>query len=514
MPPREHTGPSLHISATRLGSFAQGCKRAWALEYIAGITRPAGKGHLKGSALHWVAEHWLRDGTPPSLCPPLPADHRDFRFLSEAERTALLNEVRPRFAAGVPYLPEPRSEGLYVEEPFTLTLDIGQSFSGTMDAVVAGTKTGRVYDHKSTKTLEYCKSPDELRRDPQVLCYGYRLASHGNYDQVHFRWVYYRMTGAPYAQPVDLTLDRSYLEAAWKRINVVAGEMYNLWQARIEPITIQGNRDHCKKFGGCFYYSICQERDPSMSSVAAPASAGSSLFNTLVTAGVTPGVQPAPASGPVDLFGGADSAPVPTVPVVQPPPASAPAPSDIAAAILARLSAATTGQPAAVVAPAAAQSVAPVVQAPAVALCPTATTAGPVAASQAAPGGSLMSGPMPAPAGVAAPPVAEPKRRGRPKGSKNAPAVAPVVGMVDPIVAAGSGHTVPGTEGPAYSIEGLTLYVGCRPTKGAGLDAVINTLAELRGVTLDGAIYVPANVDAGVLAMLEAVADRVVRVAV
>jgi hypothetical protein len=442
------------------------------------------------------------------LCPPLPADANAFRDLSEPERVTLLDEVRPRFAPGVPYLPAPKSMGLYVEEPFSLTLDNGHTFTGTMDAIVFVDRAEpTIYDHKSTKVLTYCKTPDELRRDPQVLCYGNRaLQLDPSIQRVHFRWVYYRMTGQPWAQPSDLTLDRSYLEAAWKRINVVAGEMLNLWQARIEPLSIAGNKDHCKKYGGCFYYSICQERDPSMTSVVAPASAGSTLFQNLTGSQVAaPGVSP--AAGPVDLFGGADGA----APVPVQAPTAAPAPSDIAAAILARLNAATAGQPA-VSAPAAAQSVAPIVQAPAPVPTVT-TTTGPVSAPVQAPAPVVVPVVPGALTGtVVSAPVAEStKKRGRPKGSKNPPAVAASPSLSWPAATPAAAGAVPvTTEGAA---EGLTLYVGCRPTKGATLDAVINTMAELRGVTLDGAIYVPTNVDAGVLAMLEAVADRVVRVA-
>ncbi len=270
------------------------CNRKWYFEYnaIHPIVPPAGEGQKYGTANHWVAENWLKHGTPPSMCPLPPAANEDKEL---AKYHAAAKEI---FPPGVQFLPTPGTPGLVVEHPFKpegggLLLDCGATFTGTMDAAVMlpGLPRAKLYDHKTTKHFRYMKTVEELLRDPQALGYGYGLSELTGAEKIEARWIYYRRTKPYIAQPVDFVMTRPLLERAWKRINVVAAEMLDLYNSRKDPLQVTPNESTCDKYGGCYFKSICHGKDgrPIMSN-------GSTIFQQLKNKAVE--AQAAPSNVP------------------------------------------------------------------------------------------------------------------------------------------------------------------------------------------------------------------------
>lgn len=450
MPPRVHDHSSgLHISGTREQLFVD-CRRAWAFEYIAGIPRPSTDSQLKGTALHWVGEHWLRDSIPPAACPAHP----------DPDVSRFLPEMRGRFAAGVAFLPVPKTEGLSVEASFAMPLSCGANITGTIDYyVLVPGHDPDLGDHKTTKGFQYVKTPEQLQGNIQCLFYSYYLALKAHADRVNAQWTYYRTIGAPCAVPSRTVLERPRLERAWRRIDEIGCEMHALWQAHTDPLSIEGNKEHCRAYGGCHYFGICQKRDQKMSSaVAVSASEGSSIFQVLKAGALPAAVAPRGTASAEDIFAGANS--VLTLPAINPP----------------------------------------------------AVQAVPMPGPAAQPATPLVAGFAPAPApSNAAPSDAAPKRRGRPPKAAAESVLAPT-----PQTAAAAVTTIPPGACPvevhATAGETLTLFMRCLPTRGFTAPRVVRTASDLKAAgSLVGAIMLPADADTSVAAVLEAAADFIVK---
>lgn len=326
MPPRVHDASlGLHISGSRMRGFVD-CKRKWAFEYVAGIVPPPSEGQAEGTCLHWIGENWLRHGIPPNLCPVHPAANDDaegrkvrLRVFGPAFTGADIQRIHDRmvpvFKPGVRHLPPPatvpeRTGRLHVEHPGALPLDCGGTFTGTMDALELGAANddAEIFDHKKTKQFTWAKTPAQLMRDPQALGYAkLALAAAPKAEVIRGRWVYYRSTGTPMAKPVRWKMDRAHIERGWRRINVVAAEMWQLWRAQVDPMDVppsgydpnDARQGMCGGFGGCFFKPMChKDGKPKMSNGAD----GSDLFGELSKKGA--GLGAAAGRTPPETDGG------------------------------------------------------------------------------------------------------------------------------------------------------------------------------------------------------------------
>lgn len=217
---------------------ARGCMRKWAFRYASDTPKPLPKASAaQGSALHAIAEAYLRDGTPPP-----------------AEGLGAL--VR----AGLPFLPPPGTgeverrlqvdvEGL----PFTAVFDwAGRANLLPGHEHVANDFVG-ILDHKTSKDPRRYGlwTDDDMLAAPQPIVY--RLAF-GPAPVVN-RWLYYPTgSGRQRVKPSDHMLPYTATRGAFQRVVLPVVDNMLKWRGRkVDPLTVPGNPGHCDAYGGCDY---------------------------------------------------------------------------------------------------------------------------------------------------------------------------------------------------------------------------------------------------------------------
>jgi hypothetical protein len=165
----------------------------------------------------------------------------------------LSDDERKRCLRALNVLPNPTQSGLLAEPEIELDA-LGYKSLGYIDLV--DTNTFTLYDYKTAKTLRYVKSEEELRSDPQVLCYGKWLLEHYDVDEVHFQWTYIQAEGEYNTVPVRFTMTRQEIEEGYdEHVVKVVAEMAVDFSCAVDEI--RQNTDACNAFGGCPYYGKC-----------------------------------------------------------------------------------------------------------------------------------------------------------------------------------------------------------------------------------------------------------------
>lgn len=280
MPPKQHEGEGLHLSATRIKTFRQTCERLWGWQYLAGMLVPSTDAHAFGSEMHLSGELYLRDGRVPGSPVPLSQTPKP------TERGDKL------FTTGIHLWPAP-SKAHRVEWSFAIPLGNGQTFTGTMDfarpdgfraipAALAGraaawaqvTRWARglpfLGDHKSTNDFRWALTPESLIADVQSTSYAHRLMDVTGAREVAKQWVYYHKKKRVPAMPVRAIITRDQARSQWARTLEAADRMVDLWQRQVDPMTLAPNgepdSDHaepfsaCDAYGGCHFRDMCRDR--------------------------------------------------------------------------------------------------------------------------------------------------------------------------------------------------------------------------------------------------------------
>jgi hypothetical protein len=413
---------ALFVSASEIETYDL-CNRRWAFIYIEGKRPPPNDSAALGTRVHAILEKWLRDGTAPDTWTP------------EGEIAA----------SGLHLLPAPKTPTLVTEEEFRFT---------SRRAWYLGYKDFRyrdasgllhVGDHKTTKSMVWAKSTDEILAHPQALIYAVdEFFKNPNDDRLALDWIYYKTTGSRKAEPRFQIVTKDVVaEMFFEHVDPVAGEITQLHHevpVGTSALDFRPDFRACDAFGGCAFLSICNPT-PTQRMQATMTQAGLSLTDKLKAMKAN---RPPSPIHPPEAY---------QAPVVE---AGPPAPSVPA------FSLPVVGQPA-LPFPQAAPAPQAVPQAPQAAPVPQAaqvTTPGPVPAPQAVSYIPDTSAPVPQ---AAAP--APKKPRGRPP---KATSVA---------------------ELPQMNGIGFTLYVGCAPI-GCNVtnaleyvNAAHDQLRQARGVT-------------------------------
>jgi hypothetical protein len=290
--PKETFSPSAMVSYAGEG----GCQRKYFLGAACGIREvKTGKSRALGSLIHAACEHYMRGGLLTDLIRPDGSLNIEKRLADELaaytpeQLNDLAREAVKRAVPGILYLPlrdNDRPELIEVEqwisiptnrivggiEPLRITGKIDLSFR----------RQGRWYlvDHKSTKGKQvkgsgfdpwfYCKSPDDLKTDPQGVFYALDRIYKHNLESLWSRWIYYSTAerAFPEAHCVDVELKRAELEPAAYQWLIVANDMRHMLRAaargelRLEdipapidrPFNADGTKNEkspCNAFGGC-----------------------------------------------------------------------------------------------------------------------------------------------------------------------------------------------------------------------------------------------------------------------
>ena len=219
-----------HASASQIRLFRR-CNRKWYFNKIEGIPIPSTKAADLGKKLHEELENYLKFGI------------------------ALKN---PLTRAGLKFLPDPNAEGdLYVEEKVEVkTEEMPVPIIGFADLIELRHGEVEITDHKTTSNFRYCKSPEELRTDPQAIIYGAFCLE--QFDppsgRVNFRHIYYN-TKKPDSRATAIVLTD---EEITKGLQALAQTMQDMEQASARATSeVTANPQACSDFGGCPFKSKC-----------------------------------------------------------------------------------------------------------------------------------------------------------------------------------------------------------------------------------------------------------------
>ena len=250
-----YAGQLLSPSAVSTG---EKCERSFGFTYVDKLPRKSTKAQEVGTATHAELEAWLRDGVPP--------------------RTLLLTS-----SGALGHFPAPKTPGLEVETIFAFraTLlripealdvpgarealqraeDVSAVFYGYKDAQVILPGFAFVYDLKTTSSLAWKKTPEELHADTQGVVYAVDALLSARAPKTTLRWVYTQTKNAPTSAVTDVVMDWAHVEAllanrvarAW-RLGLLKDQMPKGTAKTLPP-----NPRACGDYGGCQFMPLCDD---------------------------------------------------------------------------------------------------------------------------------------------------------------------------------------------------------------------------------------------------------------
>lgn len=236
------------------------CLRKWGFNKLDGLATPSNKYAQTGHDSHEVLELWQRDG----------------------KVVDLTTDIGKIVSAGLKFLPQPGTHR--TEEQFVF--DTGRVvFHGRMD--LRGQPTSRVqsvWDHKTTSSFTWMKTPIVLRRDAQAVIYSKAALAeahaHGlrwgsTLERVELNWVYYQTTPErPRSRKVQLhvlqdeharhpecpdnvlpehfgVMTLSELDERFAEVEELGVQLLGLYRDKPKASELPYNATACGAFGGC-----------------------------------------------------------------------------------------------------------------------------------------------------------------------------------------------------------------------------------------------------------------------
>lgn len=296
-----------HVSASQISTYLS-CQRQWYWNKIIGLPSPQKPSAALGEAVHTSIEKYL-----------------------DGEST-----LHPVAVPGKAKLDELRALRPLIETKMQRPLSNGLTFVGRID--VLAPEQALVVDHKTTSSLQYAKSEEELQRDPQMLAYAYEVLARTDADTVRVAHNVLLTRGSGHRY-TEAELSRAEILSGWKRLEAVTDAM-KATALVPSPTEVPATWSACSAYGGCPYREQCQsaklaERSPYDGMESAVTSSTTSEVNTmskhtasvlrsmgLDDATIKAAIQRGTCTDDLGLSGGA--APAPTVVAAQVNPPEAP----------------------------------------------------------------------------------------------------------------------------------------------------------------------------------------------
>ena len=219
-----------HASASQIRLYRR-CPRKWYYNKIEGLPTPTSKAAELGKKIHAELENYLKFGIAP--------------------KSAIAK-------AGLDFLPDPNVElGLMVEEKIDLvTDDLPVPIIGFADLIEDLNGEIRITDHKTTSSFRNCKSPEELRTDPQAIIYG--AFCFEQFDPpsgtLEFRHVYYN-TKSPSSRQSFVRLTDAEVSQGLDDLTETVKEMKR--DSDCSTKEVRANPEACSDWGGCPFKARC-----------------------------------------------------------------------------------------------------------------------------------------------------------------------------------------------------------------------------------------------------------------
>jgi len=266
-----------HVSASQIKDF-KACNRLWYYTRILKQRPPQTEAQSRGTTVHGALEAHLKAGA----IEPEILERAKGLGISESDLSDYV-------AAMEPFVGKP-GEGLTEFRDSMPTFEGGPEYVLVVDHAREITVDGhgvipQIDDLKTTSDFRYCKTPDELAKDVQMVSYAkwalWRLFELKNQPPPNFvslRHVYVRTRGKRVATARDVLVTPEHVETEWATILDTVRQMNDLAQ-RVAPTTAAQNAlevaatldtgvldpqdvpatttDHCSAYGGCFFRSRC-----------------------------------------------------------------------------------------------------------------------------------------------------------------------------------------------------------------------------------------------------------------
>lgn len=227
-PDAPHIDHQYVFSVSQIETFLT-CPRKWAFDKIDGIEPSANKWAELGQKVHSVLEAYLERGVP----------------IDSGTRVGSI--AMP----GIQYLPFPRTPGMRIEKWFAIVFGVA-AYRGLKDVeLIQGGEIPLVLDHKTTRSWDWKKSKRELLSDIQAGMYAADAMRKTGADEVALRWLYYRTEGAPLAEPVDVTINRTQVSNILSFTDHTAKRMIRVIQTCSKAMEVEPDYTGCSAYGGC-----------------------------------------------------------------------------------------------------------------------------------------------------------------------------------------------------------------------------------------------------------------------
>lgn len=246
-----------HTSASQVALFEK-CERAWYFQSVEGLRSPPTPSQAFGTNTHKELENVL--AVPNYRVKP------DFVPIVTVAKSARYDA---RYGGGL-VMPDPiedlvKNPATYptfrVEGEFLIPTYTGGPFwKGFIDLWLPFRKPPEVLDYKTTSDLRYAKTPDELLTDVQMVSYAKRgFIVQPEAKIIRTTHLYLTTRGKPKALPVTVDMDAEHVEIQWTRALGKVRKMVSLRSvASADDITPNGvDTGHCHAYGGCPYKTKC-----------------------------------------------------------------------------------------------------------------------------------------------------------------------------------------------------------------------------------------------------------------
>jgi RecB family exonuclease len=232
----------VYVSASQVETYNR-CPRLWAYQYIWGERTPPSKSQALGTHIHALFEDYAQTG--------------QMRAVTTDDSIAFNDIVQ----AGIPFMPKNLPDpAVFVEHEIQMPTHVdGVIWKGYIDLVDLRDGAPAVYDHKTCSDFRYCKTPQELASNVQMVSYGlWALQTKPQEELVELKHLYHRTKGSPKCNPVSIRVTRRHINAEWDKIGETVREMHNLVGSQpASPQDVFPNTDACGAYGGCFFRQRC-----------------------------------------------------------------------------------------------------------------------------------------------------------------------------------------------------------------------------------------------------------------
>ncbi len=224
------------ISPSQL-SLADACERKWGFQYLDNRRTPPTKAQQLGVDMHAQLDAWLTHGVAPD----------NMRFINS-------NALR--------HFPAPKTAGMKTEQVFVFLVRrpggewIG--FWGFKDVEFGPA----VWDLKTTSSLDWAKTEEELRNDIQGIIYALDAMLAADSLEAFLWWVYVQTTGASVSRPTEatITMEHALTEMAEHWISVAERVIQNRdlrSKNTLTTLSLLPNPSACGAYGGCPFVGEC-----------------------------------------------------------------------------------------------------------------------------------------------------------------------------------------------------------------------------------------------------------------